>query len=104
MCEYKNLDNECVLGLWNEQKECYPECDLKECPEKQIQVEEVKKKDYGIIMFGKFKGDSWESLPNHYLEYLISDECNTSEVNKHIAKEVKKQKNLIKGQLQWEIK
>ena len=66
-------------------------------------MKEVEVKDFGIINFGVNKGQKWNEQHRHYLEYLISDECMTSEANKEIARQVLKQKNLIKGQLEMEL-
>ena len=59
------------------------------------------KKDFGVIDFGKFKGEKWDDLKIDYLEYLISEECNTSEENKRIAKKVLENKKVLDGQLNF---
>jgi len=55
--------------------------------------------NYGIIDFGtKFKGKKWNEVPKHWLEYIISDECYTTEENKNIAKKILINWSVCKGQ------
>ena len=63
-------------------------------------MKETEYKDFGLLDFGVNKGQKWSEQHRHYLEYLISDECLTSESNKEIARQVLRQKNIIKGQLE----
>ena len=62
-------------------------------------IKEVVIEDYGIINFGVYKGNRYESLPIDYLKYLISDECKTTKKNKETAKKVLLSKHDIPGQI-----
>lgn len=57
-----------------------------------------KKIDYGGIDFGVHAGKNWNELDRDYLQYLISDKCWTSEVNKETAQKVLDQYDLKDGQ------
>ena len=59
-----------------------------------------EKIDFGIINFGNFKNKKWSEVPKKYIEYLISDECLTSEFNKNIAKQELKQRDVLDGQIE----
>jgi len=61
----------------------------------------MEKKNFGKINFGTYKGKEWNDLPKDYLQYLISDECRTSEKNKNIAKQVLSQYDIVDGQLSF---
>ena len=103
-CNLENSDGECLVSSWDEEEEKFQDCESMKCNGKgKIEVVESKIDDFGIIQFGKHKGSEWIRLPKSYLEYLISEECNTSELNKSKAKKVLKQKDLVKGQLQWKF-
>jgi len=58
----------------------------------------VKKVDYGVIYFGVHRHKKWNDLPIDYLEWLLTDECNTSKENKETAYKVLKQKRDHEGQ------
>ena len=58
------------------------------------------KTDFGIINFGRFKGKNWSDVPKEYLEYLLKDECLTSEFNKNIASQEIKQRGVLEGQIE----
>lgn len=58
-----------------------------------------KKKDYGKIDFGKHEGKNWNDLPLDYLQYLVKDECYTSDHNKEIAQKILDQYNVIDNQV-----
>ena len=60
---------------------------------------EFHRKDFGVIDIGIYAGKSWEDLPINYLEYLISEECNTNKINKEKAKQELKQRKIADGQI-----
>jgi len=57
-----------------------------------------KRTDHGHIDFGRYKGSLWSDILIDYLEYIISDECHTSQENKNIAKLELNNRNNIEGQ------
>ena len=59
----------------------------------------IKKVDYGVITFGRFKDKKWSSVKRDYLEYLITDECLTNQENKDIAKKELAQRDICDGQI-----
>ncbi len=52
--------------------------------------------DFGKIRFGRFKGRNWIQAPTFWLEYLLKEECKTSQFNKDIAKRVLQHKKQMK--------
>ena len=65
-------------------------------------MKEFKKEDLGLITFGKFKGFHWNApcITDNYLQYIISEECNTSLENKEIAKKALLQNKICDGKLE----
>lgn len=59
-----------------------------------------QKKDYGKITFGRFEGMRWDKLRKDYLEYLISDDCNTLPERKEIARLELEQRRVCENQLE----
>jgi len=60
----------------------------------------LKRVDLGIVKFGVFKGKKWSDLNKHYLEYVISIDCNTKQENKEIAKQELNQRTFLDGQIE----
>lgn len=64
-----------------------------------------KKKEFGKIDFGNiYKGKKWtdKEVSSHWLEYVASDKCFTSEENKEIARAVLQQRGICDGQIEDE--
>jgi hypothetical protein len=64
----------------------------------------VIKVDHGTIYFGKrFKGYKWNDprVSKEWLEYVISDECLTTEENKQKARDELKNRSCPDNQMEW---
>ena len=53
----------------------------------------------GNVGFGKFALSRWSDLPEDYLEYLVTDECLTSEENKNKARKELRNRLIQPGQM-----
>ena len=101
------MNKKCPVDMLNSKDECiisdYRKCSEIKCSARGADfnisgpAREVKLKDFGPVSFGRFKGKKWQELPSKYLEYLISEDCNTSYFNKEKAKVVLNYKNANKG-------
>jgi uncharacterized protein (DUF3820 family) len=65
-----------------------------------MEVEE-RKEIQGIVGFGKFAMSKWKDLPKEYLEFIASNECYTSNVNKEKAKLELNERKKVPGQLNF---
>ena len=62
-----------------------------------------KKKDFGKIKFGNtYKGFKWDDpkVATHWLEWVVGEDCMTSEENKEIARQVLRQRKICDGQIE----
>jgi len=67
-------------------------------PDKEPEVEQ-RTEIPGRCGFGQYALSKWTDLPRNYLEYLITDECHTSEENKAKAKIELRNRDLQPGQM-----
>jgi len=59
-----------------------------------------QKKDYGMIKFGIFAyKKKWSQVRRGWLEFVVSDDCNTDIKNKEIAQKELEQRRICEGQL-----
>lgn len=98
-CEYRSSDDICNLSFdyyrpCVEVKQCYMEGE-------NMESGEVRFQKFGKVGFGKFKNKYWVDIDPDYLQWLLTDECQTSPENKATARAVLKQKGLISGQFEW---
>ncbi len=64
-------------------------------------MKEFQHQDYGTINFGNIhNGKKWNdpSVTIKWLEYIVSDDCNTLDINKEIARKELQQRRLCQGQ------
>jgi hypothetical protein len=76
-CQDRSLEGECLIETQfaNKDVQC---SDVTVCPDPasiEMPVDNNKPgqidfKDHGVIHFGKYKGDRWDSLPFDYLDWL----------------------------------
>ena len=68
-----------------------------------METKEFVRKDLGTCGLKKYDGVKWCEMPEWYLEYLITDECNTSENNKMIARQELHQRRICDGQFEKQL-
>jgi uncharacterized protein (DUF3820 family) len=66
----------------------------------KTKIEKINKNILEIeIHFGRYKGTKWGELSDDYLNFIISDDCHTYEINKDFAKKVLTEKKKCPGQV-----
>jgi len=58
-----------------------------------------KRRDLGVIDFGRYQGVPWSRVPSSYLRFLISPDCNTTVERKRLARFELEQRRITDGQM-----
>jgi len=59
-----------------------------------------KRKDYGLVGFGRYAGEPWADVPQDYLRWILKDDVDLADSIKAIAKKELAQRNVLDGQLE----